>query len=59
MNRIDLDAFRAEAEALDTTDPAPMVDRFEFPPARAAGTRFTTRAYFAGNSLGLMPKATR
>ena len=59
MNPIDLDAFRAEAEALDTSDPAPMADRFEFPPARVASSPFATRAYFAGNSLGLMPKATR
>ncbi len=59
MNRIDLDAFRAEAEALDTTDPAPTADRFEFPPSRVADSPFATRAYFAGNSLGLMPKATR
>lgn len=59
MNRIDLDSFRAEAEALDATDPPPMADRFEFPPARVVGSPFATRAYFAGNSLGLMPKATR
>lgn len=59
MNPLDLDSFREEAEALDATDPALMADRFEFPPARVAGSPFATRAYFAGNSLGLMPKATR
>ena len=59
MSAIDLAAFRAEAELLDVTDPAPMADRFEFPPARVIGSPFATRAYFAGNSLGLMPKATR
>ncbi len=59
MNDIDLDAFRADAETLDATDAAPMADRFEFPPARVAGSPFATRAYFAGNSLGLMPKAAR
>ena len=48
MNTLDLDAFREEAEELDATDPALMADRFEFPPARVAGSSFVTRAYFAG-----------
>ena len=59
MTTLDLATFRAEAVALDRSDPAPMAAHFEFPPARAAGSPFTTRAYFAGNSLGLLPRATR
>ncbi len=55
---IDLTSLRAEAAELDRTDPAPMRDRFELLPAQAA-TGFPTRAYFAGNSLGLLPSATR
>lgn len=55
---LDLTSFRTEAAALDQSDPAPMRDRFEFPPAHKS-TEFTTRAYFAGNSLGLLPRATR
>jgi kynureninase len=55
---IDLSDFRREAALLDASDPAPMRDRFEFPPA-AASSGFATRAYFAGNSLGLLPTPTR
>lgn len=55
---LDLVALRNEAVALDTSDPAPFRDRFAFPPAHQPG-EFATRAYFAGNSLGLMPHATR
>jgi kynureninase len=55
---LDLSTLRAEAAALDATDPAPMQDRFEFPPA-VGGSEFATRAYFAGNSLGLLPTSTR
>ncbi len=55
---IDLQSLRGEAAELDVSDPAPMRDQFEFPPARHHG-EFPTCAYFAGNSLGLLPKATR
>jgi kynureninase len=49
---------RAEAERLDHTDPAPAREQFEHPPA-PAGTGFDACAYFAGNSLGLLPRAGR
>lgn len=55
---LDLTALRADADELDRTDPAPMRDRFELLPAQAA-TGFAHRAYFAGNSLGLLPHAAR
>lgn len=48
----------AEAEALrrDDTDPVPALrDEFLVPPA--PGGRYAEAAYFAGNSLGLQPKA--
>jgi kynureninase len=48
---------RATAVELDAADPAPLRDEFEFPPGGRSGE--TTAAYFAGNSLGLIPKATR
>jgi kynureninase len=49
---------RAEAEQLDIIDPAPARNRFEFPPAPPGG-EFESAAYFAGNSLGLLPHAAR
>ena len=55
---IDLTSLRTDATALDAADPAPMRNRFEIPAAHNS-TEFTTRAYFAGNSLGLLPRATR
>lgn len=55
---IDLQALRDEAAKLDVSDPAPMRDRFEFPRAQQP-SEFLTRAYFAGNSLGLLPRSTR
>ena len=55
---IDLAQLRIEAAALDASDQAPMRDRFEFPPA-SPSCPFATRAYFAGNSLGLLPTTTR
>lgn len=46
-----------DARALDDTDALPTLrERFHIPPA--GGGRFTEAAYFAGNSLGLQPKAT-
>lgn len=56
--QFDLPALRSEAASLDTSDPAMFRDRFEFPPGRAS-SEFPQRAYFAGNSLGLLPRATR
>ncbi|GAA4241265.1 kynureninase [Actinomadura meridiana] len=45
-----------EARRLDETDPLPTPrDEFLVPPA--PGGRFDEAAYFAGNSLGLQPKA--
>jgi kynureninase len=55
---LDLQALRAAADRHDAADPAPMRDRFVFPPAQAAG-EFASRAYFAGNSLGLLPESAR
>ncbi len=54
----DLAQLRTEAVALDASDPAPMRNRFEFPPA-SDSCPFPTRAYFAGNSLGLLPISAR
>ncbi len=48
---------RGAAVALDATDPAPLRHEFEFPTPN--GSHETSVAYFAGNSLGLLPKATR
>ena len=48
---------RASAASFDATDPAPLRDEFELPPARNSAEPHV--AYFAGNSLGLLPKATR
>ncbi|WP_157536645.1 kynureninase [Kitasatospora mediocidica] len=45
-----------EALALDAADPGHR-DLFHLPPAD--GGRYQEAAYFAGNSLGLQPKATR
>ncbi|MDH6135642.1 kynureninase [Kitasatospora sp. MAA4] len=45
-----------EALALDAADPGHR-DLFHIPPAD--GGRYAQAAYFAGNSLGLQPKATR
>jgi kynureninase len=53
-----LNERRAEAEQLDVTDPAPARSRFEFPPA-PPGSEFDSVAYFAGNSLGLLPDTAR
>ena len=55
---LDITKLGAEAAALDDSDPAPMRDRFAFPPA-SVSCPFPTRAYFAGNSLGLLPTSTR
>ncbi len=49
---------RAEAEQLDISDPAPARGRFEFPPA-PPGSEYENAAYFAGNSLGLLPDTAR
>lgn len=46
----------AEAQALDAAD-AGWRELFDVPPAQ--GGRYPEVAYFAGNSLGLRPKATR
>lgn len=46
----------AEAKALDAADPGHR-ELFDVPPAE--GGRYPEVAYFAGNSLGLRPKATR
>ncbi len=46
----------AEARRLDAADPGHR-DLFHVPPAD--GGRFPEAAYFAGNSLGLQPRATR
>lgn len=55
---LDLAALRAEATALDASDPALFREHFEFP-ASKSGSGFANMAYFAGNSLGLLPTATR
>ena len=46
----------AEAVELDAADPGQR-DLFDVPPAQ--GGDYPEVAYFAGNSLGLRPKATR
>ena len=48
--------MRAYDPALDTADPG-WRDDFYIPPF--TGDPFTEVAYFAGNSLGLQPRATR
>jgi kynureninase len=53
-----LNDTRAAAEQLDLQDPAPARHRFEFPPSPAE-SGFEQAAYFAGNSLGLLPDAAR
>ncbi|MEV5828127.1 kynureninase [Spirillospora sp. NPDC052242] len=51
-----MSAAEAEALRLDGTDPVPALrDEFLVPPA--PGGRYAEAAYFAGNSLGLQPKA--
>ncbi|MET9660303.1 kynureninase [Streptomyces sp. NPDC006510] len=51
-----LNASEEEALRLDAADPGQR-DLFHIPPAD--GGRFAEAAYFAGNSLGLQPKAIR
>ena len=51
----DLRALCDEARDLDQSDPAPLRDRFEYPLADSGGQA----AYFAGNSLGLLPSSAR
>ena len=48
----------ADARARDAADPAPMRSRFELPGAHA-GRAYDHVAYFAGNSRGLLPRASR
>ncbi|WP_026404149.1 kynureninase [Actinomadura rifamycini] len=51
-----MSAAETEALRLDGTDPVPALrDEFLVPPA--PGGRYAEAAYFAGNSLGLQPKA--
>jgi kynureninase len=55
---ISLNDTRLAAEQLDAQDPAPARHRFEFPPSPVE-SGYQTAAYFAGNSLGLLPDAAR
>ncbi len=53
-----LNRDESEALRLDATDPLPSRrDEFELPPW--PGGRYPEWAYFAGNSLGLMPRSAR
>lgn len=57
MTTTDLDVDRQRAQALDTSDPLPTLrSRFHVPPDPSG--REAEAAYFAGNSLGLLPRET-
>jgi kynureninase len=45
--------------AFDASDPAPYRDLFVFPEAVAPDTGYESAAYFAGNSLGLLPRSAK
>jgi kynureninase len=51
-------SLRDEAIQHDSVDPAPMRDSFVFPAAQSPTATDAEVAYFAGNSLGLLPRTT-
>jgi kynureninase len=54
----DVLALELEANARDAADPATFRDSFVFPHTSAHHSTDPEVAYFAGNSLGLLPKST-